>query len=131
MGSTKGGSALQSIREQCFQKGLNGIKGLCVLFRGLDHDYSKRICFREFKDGMLRYGIKMADQDLRAAFDLIDKDRSGFVDFREFLLHLTPPIKQCRTDVINEAFDKLDAIKDDILKVEDLMSKRLLLLLKE
>ena len=114
---------VESIRQQCLKKGLSGIKGLSVLFRGMDRDYSKKICIREFTEGMRRYGIQISDKDCAVVFQLFDKDHSGLVDFHEFLMQLRPPMDKSRIDVINEAFDKLDVIKDDILKVDDLRSK--------
>ncbi len=114
---------VQDIREQCVRKGLGSIKGLGVLFRGLDTDFSNSICFREFVRGLHRYGINIDRKDLDMVFRHFDQNHNGQVDFAEFLLQLRPPMKQCRIDVINEAFDKLDVDKDDILKTVDLKSK--------
>ncbi len=122
MGEPRGQLLVEDIRAQCMSKGLSGIKGLAVLFRGLDRDYSKKISFREFGEGMSRYGINIEQADIKLVFSHFDKDHNGHVDFAEFLFQLRPPLKQCRIDVINEAFDKLDAVKDNILKIEDLKS---------
>ncbi len=124
MGGSRGQLLVDSIREQCLRKGLGGIKGLAVLFRGLDRDYSKSISLREFREGMIRYGINMPDEDFKVVFRHIDRDNSGHVDFHEFLNQLRPPMRKCRVDVINEAFDQLDAIKDNILKIEDLKGEK-------
>ena len=55
-------------------------------------------------------------------FKHCDKDRNGSIDFREFLKELMPPLAASRMAVIVEVFNKLDAIKDGVLKMEDLKS---------
>ncbi len=47
----------------------------------------------------------------------------GTIDFREFLLQLMPPMNKTRIAVIDEAFDKMDVIKDGVLRKDDLNSK--------
>lgn len=125
-GSDNMGDANQSpeliarMRHQCLGKGISGIKGLAVLFRGMDKDYSKSVNFVEFQEGIKRYGLIFTDAELVRLFVHCDKDQSKTIDFREFLEELRPPMAKCRIDVINQAFDKMDVVRDNLLKVEDL-----------
>ena len=123
MGTDSCQQLIETIRQQCLAKGLSGIKGLCVLFRGMDTDYSQFLTFDEFNKGMRGYNISLSEDELKAVFMFVDRDKSGTVDFREFLDHLRPPMPQCRIDVVNEAFDKMDVIKDGLLKVDDLKGR--------
>ena len=121
-------SCIESLRQQCLKKGLGGIKGLAVLFRGLDKDYSKTISLPEFRQGLKKYGLNVQEDNLVKLFKYFDKDNSGNIDFKEFIMLLRPPMPKARVAVINEAFDKLDAVKDGMLKVEDLKSKKFILI---
>ena len=111
---------MEALRNDCLAKGIGGIKGLGVLFRSIDVDFSKGLCYEEFRLGMRRYGIKRTENELVTLFEHFDVDKSGHIDFKEFLEQLRPPMSQCRIGVTNEAFDKLDVIKDGVLKVDDL-----------
>lgn len=114
---------IEILREQCLMRGCNGIKGLSVIFRAMDIDYSKRIVYEEMKIGVERFGIKMSDSYLRTLFNALDLNNSGGIDFCEFMHKLRPPMKQCRIDVIWQAFDKLDVNKDGAIMMDDLKSK--------
>ena len=114
---------ITQIRIQCLRKGKGGIKHLGAIFRAMDSDYSKRLCFEEFRRGIHMFGLNVTDVDLKLLFDAFDKDKNNHVDFAEFVAKLRPPMRKSRRDVINEAFDSLDVIKDNEIKMEDLKSK--------
>jgi hypothetical protein len=122
-GSTTYEDIIESIRSQCMKRGLSGIKGLAVLFRGMDRDYSKTLSFDEFRNGMKAYQIQISEDQLLIVFRSLDKDGNNQIDFREFLTALSPPMNASRVSVINEAFDKLDANRDGVIKVEDLVGE--------
>ena len=111
---------IEALRDQVLKKGYGGMRGLALAFKSLDIDFSKRIVFEELKIGIESYGIRMSEGYLRRLFHALDKDNSGGIDFLEFMKALEPPMKHTRMVVINEAFDKLDVTKDDVLNVEDL-----------
>lgn len=114
---------LTHIRESCLKRGLAGVKGLCVLFRAMDRDYSKTLTLREVTEGLKAYKIDIPDEDIKFVYNHFDQDFSGGIDFKEFLLALMPPMPRCRVDVVIEAFEKLDHNKDGALQIEDLMGK--------
>ncbi|XP_046359672.1 calcyphosin-like protein isoform X2 [Haliotis cracherodii] len=117
----RGEALLSKLREQCLSiKGCGGIKQLSSFFRKMDADFSKKICFKEFADGVKRYGLYMGESDLQLLFKLFDRDGNGSIDFHEFVNQLRTPMTEPRVSVINEAFDKLDVNQDGVLKLDDL-----------
>ena len=111
---------IEALRHQCLIRGCNGIKGLSLVFRAMDIDYSKRICFEELKHGVKNFGIIMSDNYLLKLFTALDINKSGEIDFAEFMKKLRPPMSDSRVEVINEAFDKLDANQNGAIEMDDL-----------
>ena len=70
------------------------------------------------------FGLNVTEADLKLLFNVFDKDKNNHIDFAEFVAKLRPPMRKCRCDVINEAFDSLDVIKDNVIKMDDLKSEQ-------
>ena len=124
MESAKVGELIKQLRDECLKKGQGGIKHLGVIFRAMDSDFSKRLCFEEFKKGVIKFGLAISNGDLKLLFDGFDRDKNNHVDFAELVAKLRPPMPKPRMDVIHEAFDTLDVIKDNEIKIDDLKSKK-------
>ena len=116
---------ISQLRNQCLHHGVGGIKELSVMFRRMDTDYSKRLCFQELKEGLIGYGLDITQGDLILLFDALDRDKNKNIDFLELVSKLRPPMSRSRINVINQAFDKLDVNKDGEIKLDDLKSKSL------
>ena len=125
MDTVKVGELVKQIRDECLKKGQGGIKHLGVIFRAMDGDFSKRLCFEEFKKGILMFGLDIPIENLKLLFDAFDKDKNDHVDFAELVAKLRPAMPKSRMDVIQEAFDTLDVIKDNEIKMDDLKSKKI------
>ena len=69
------------------------------------------------------FGLNVSETDLKLLFGVFDRDRNNHIDFAEFVAKLRPTMRKSRCDVINEAFDSLDVIKDNVIKMDDLKSK--------
>ena len=124
MDSAKVSELIKQLRDECLKKGQGGIKHLGVIFRAMDSDFSKRLCFEEFKKGVIKFGPAISNEDLKLLFDAFDKDKNNHVDFAELVAKLRPAMPKPRMDVIHEAFDTLDVIKDNEIKMDDLKSKK-------
>ncbi|XP_045211154.2 calcyphosin-like protein [Mercenaria mercenaria] len=111
---------LKQVQSQCLHKGVGGIKDLAVVFRRMDKDFSKRLCYAEFCEGMMNYGLQVEEKDLNLLFETFDKNNSKQIEFMELVSKLQPPMSEKRVEVVNQAFDALDANKDGVLKMEDL-----------
>lgn len=51
----------------------------------MDDDGSKSLNLVEFKKGIRESGLKLTDMQLHQLFGYFDKDKSGSIDFEEFL----------------------------------------------
>lgn len=123
MASERVNELIEQLRSQCLYRGVGGIKALAVVFRQMDTDFSKRLCYNELEQGIKSYGIQVSNHDLILLFQAFDKDNNKQIDFLELVHKLQPPMSKMRTDVINQAFDALDANKDGVLVLDDLKSK--------
>lgn len=111
------------MRTQCLSRGHGGIKELAVLFRKIDIDFSKRICYEELRVGLENYGMEISESDLKVLFISFDADENQQIDFAEFLFRLRPPLSPARVKIINEVFRTLDVNGDGAIKTDDLQGK--------
>ena len=79
-------NSLALLREQLIARGARGIVGLQRKFRIMDDDGSKSLNLVEFKKGIKECALKLTELQLSLLFSYFDKDRSGSVDFDEFII---------------------------------------------
>lgn len=111
---------VRTLRDQCLLKGHSGIRGLGIVFRRMDIDFSKGIVYPELRIAIARYGLIMSEGYLQTLFNALDKDNNGWIDFAEFMAVLREPMNARRTKVVMEAFDHFDVNSDGKLSIEDL-----------
>jgi Ca2+-binding EF-hand superfamily protein len=76
---------LEELRRQLAARGASGIIGLARKFRIMDDDGSKSLSMAEFKKGVRECSLDLNEQELNQLFQHFDKDRSGSLDYDEFL----------------------------------------------
>jgi len=86
----------------------------------MDDDGNRTLDFNEFKKGLRDYGLILEPKEVKETFEAFDKDKSGNLDFDEFLIALRPPMSKARKNIIQQAFNKLDRTGDGLITVEDL-----------
>ena len=79
---SRANKAVERMRNECRKKGISGVRGLAVLFRGMDADYSRTLTLHEVREGLARYGINVSSEDVRLIFARMDNDDNGSVDFK-------------------------------------------------
>ncbi|XP_053386873.1 calcyphosin-like protein isoform X2 [Mercenaria mercenaria] len=120
MDHTKVDNLIEQIRNSCLIKNVSGIKYLSVIFRRMDTDFDKRLSYQELDEGLKTFGLEIVKDDLMMLFDAFDKNKDNQIDFLELVAKLRPPMTKRRVELINQAFDCLDANKDGILNIDDL-----------
>ncbi|XP_065834596.1 calcyphosin-like protein [Oscarella lobularis] len=118
--ATKTTDPVELLRLKCLERGASGIKGLGRTFRIMDDDGNKKLDYREFEKGIYDYGLDLEPEEIKAMFQKFDTDRSGTLDFDEFLKALRPPMNKARKSIILKAFHKLDKSGDGVITTEDL-----------
>jgi hypothetical protein len=91
-------AVVEDLRAQMKSRGAKGIIGLARKFRIMDDDGSKALRLSEFKKGLRESSFTIKEQDLVSLFNYFDKDKSGSIDFDEFLAGLrVSETNACRT----------------------------------
>ncbi|KAH0625724.1 hypothetical protein JD844_033930 [Phrynosoma platyrhinos] len=86
----------------------------------MDDNGSKSLDLEEFRKGLQEAGVPLEGGDVEEIFHFCDKNKSGTLNFNEFLEALRPPMSKARKEIIGEAFQKLDQTGDGLVTVEDL-----------
>jgi len=60
---------------------------LAKVFKAFDKNGDGKLSIQEVKEGYLEhYGKIMSDEEVEAMFNAVDTDRSGFIDYSEFVV---------------------------------------------
>jgi Ca2+-binding EF-hand superfamily protein len=112
---------VEKIRLTALSRGPGGIKHIGLIFRNMDDDKSNCIEFAEFKKGVADIGCTLTKDELKAAYDTFDADKSGSIDYDEFLLKLRGDcLNAKRQTYVQKAFEKLDKDKSGTITIDDL-----------
>ena len=69
----------------CRQRSANGLRGLRILFRGMDRNRNGSLDPVEFKYAMRDYGIKLSEIEVTQIVKYFDTNKDGKISFDEFL----------------------------------------------
>ena len=74
----------------------------------MDDNNSRSLDLYEFSKAIKDYMLGFSDSEIRALFNYFDYDRSGTVDYDEFLRTIRGPLNASRKKLVAQAFNKLD-----------------------
>ena len=73
------------IASQLLSKGERD--GLAKVFKAFDKNGDGKLSMQEVKEGYLEhYGKVMSDEEVEEMFNAVDTDKSGFIDYSEFVV---------------------------------------------
>ena len=108
-----------SIREQLFRKGTRGLSGVARIFRQADFNGNKKLDKEEFEEALSFAGLFLKKSEIGFLFRNFDRDGDGNINYNEFLLGIQLPLSGVRLEVVNKAFEILDADNSGVIDVKD------------
>jgi Ca2+-binding EF-hand superfamily protein len=75
---------------------------------------------KEVQYGLADFGISLDDEQAKVVLQNFDRDRSGTVDFDEFLRVIRGDLNAFRLSLIRKAYEKLDVNRDGSVKLDDI-----------
>ena len=97
--------ALQIIAGSLTQDEIAGLKNL---FEAIDKDRSGSITFNELKDGLMRQGCSVTEQQLKEIMADVDADGNGTLDLDEFIAATMHIYNAVKGENLVNAFRSLD-----------------------
>lgn len=86
----------------------------------MDDNNSRSLDLYEFTKAMKDYMLGFSDTEIRGLFAYFDYDRSGSVDYDEFLRSIRGPLSAQRKKLIAQAFNKLDRDGNGWVDINDI-----------
>jgi len=108
------------LRYILFQRGPRGLMALKRTFMLLDENADKKISFAEFEKMFKRYRFNLSEIEVNNLFNYFDKDKSGFIDYSEFLNGITGELNDFRKNILKQVFQKLDKNETGFITVKTL-----------
>jgi len=90
----------EALRNKLASRGGRGIIGLARQFKIMDDDNSKTLNKAEFNKAMGDFALGFTVQQTTALFDYFDVDKSGTVEYDEFLRAIRGPMNSTRKQVV-------------------------------
>ncbi len=119
-GSEDPSALVEKLRNKLASRGARGMIGLGKSFRIMDDNNSRSLCKREFLKAMKDYMLGFSDQEIQTLFAYFDADRSGEVDYDEFIRQLRGPMNASRKKIVMQAFNKIDKDKSGYIEIVDI-----------
>ncbi len=80
-----GEDLLKEIKAKLAARGTFGIRGLARIFKILDNNGNRQLDMQELQYGLGDFGISLDEEQAKTIMQHFDRDRSGTVNFDEFL----------------------------------------------
>jgi len=96
------------LRKKLASRGARGIIGLSKQFRIMDDNHSMSLDKYEFTKGMQDFMLGFSEGEIATLFTYVDFDRSGLIEYDEFLRTIRGPMNANRKAIVAKAFAKMD-----------------------
>jgi Ca2+-binding EF-hand superfamily protein len=109
----------EALKNKLASRGGRGIIGLARQFKIMDDDNSKNLSKAEFNKAMQDFALGFTAQQCSALFDYFDVDRSGSIDYDEFIRAIRGPMNSTRKLAVAAAYKKLDKDGNGWIDIND------------
>ncbi|KAM3138196.1 hypothetical protein pb186bvf_009659 [Paramecium bursaria] len=100
---------LKRVRDSLNARGTKTIRGLGILFRNFSNLGDRRTIDRnELKVGLAEVGVQLSWNEVDILFAAMDRDKSGAIDFDEFLVGIRGQLNPTRKAIVDAVFRKMD-----------------------
>lgn len=97
-----------SLREQLFQKGVKGLKGLAKTFNIADFNNNGNLDMAEFEEALHYAGLFLKKNEMKMLFQFYDKSGDGEINYQEFIGGLASPMNARRVSMVQKVFQRMD-----------------------
>lgn len=119
-GRASGEDLLQRLRDKLKTRGARGIIGLAKQFRIMDDNHSLSLDKFEFSKAMQDYMLGFSEGEVQTLFAHFDFDRSGLIEYDEFLRAIRGPMSAGRKAIAMRAFNKMDSDGSGMIDINDI-----------
>ena len=119
-GKASGEDLLQRLRDKLKTRGARGIIGLSKQFRIMDDNHSLSLDKFEFSKAMSDYMLGFSEGETQTLFAHFDFDRSGLIEYDEFLRAIRGPMGAARKAIVMKAFNKMDKDGSGHIDINDI-----------
>merc|ERR1712151_1104957 len=119
-GKATGEDLLQKLRTKLASRGARGIIGQSKQFRIMDDNHSMSLDKFEFSKAMSDYMLGFSEGEIQTLFSYMDYDRSGLIEYDEFIRAIRGPMNQSRKRIVAKAFNILDKDGGGFIDINDI-----------
>jgi len=109
----------EALKKKLASRGSKGLIGLQRQFKIMDDDNSKNLNNAEFVKAIQDFALGFTPQQCSVLFGYFDVDRSGTIEYDEFLRAIRGPMNQGRVACVQKAFKKLDKDGNGWIDIND------------
>ena len=110
----------EALRAKLVSRGARGFIGLQRQFKIMDDNNSKSLDKYEFTKAMTDYMLGFSESEIAKLFAYFDFDRSGQIEFDEFIRAIRGPLNPTRKKIVMQAFKKLDKDGSGWIDISDI-----------
>ena len=114
---------IDRLKASLKSRGSSGFASLQRMFQNMDEDNNQSLSFVELKNTLKQLNMPVIESDVRKLFEHFDRDKSGTIDFGEFVDGMREPLSSSRLALVDMAFTELDIEGIDEVPFERIASQ--------